>query len=62
MVKSYNVFMRKKEPKIVKGVRLSKDMIELIEKKSMKSGKPFSEVIRLAIKKDLGKRKRAKAK
>jgi len=62
MVKSYNVFMRKKEPKIVKGVRLSKDMIELIEKKSMKSGKYFSEVIRLAIKKDLGKRKRAKAK
>ncbi len=54
--------MRKKEPKIVKGVRLSKDMIELIEKKSMKSGKYFSEVIRLAIKKDLGKRKRAKAK
>lgn len=53
--------MKRKEPKIVKGVRLSKDMIELIEKKSMKSGKPFSEVIRLAIKKDLGKRKRAKA-
>jgi len=62
MVKSYNVFMRKKEPKIVKGVRLSKNMIELIERKSIKSSKTFSEVIRLAIKKDLGKRKRAKEK
>jgi len=62
MVKSYNVSMRKKEPKIVKAVRLSKDMIELIEKKSMKSGTHFSEVIRRAVKKDLGKSKRAKDK
>jgi len=62
MVKSYNVFMSKKEPKIVKAVRLSKDMIELIEKKSKKSGKPFSEVIRRAIAQRLDKRKKAKAK
>jgi len=62
MVKLYNVFMKKKEPKITKGVRLSKDMIELIEKKSMKSGKPFSEVVRRAIIKDLGKHKKAKEK
>jgi len=54
--------MRKKEPKIVKAVRLSKDMISLIEKKSIKSGKPFSEVIRRAVKKDLVKPKRAKDK
>ncbi len=52
--------MKKKGPKIVKAVRLSKDMIKLVEKKSTKSGKPFSEVIRRAIKKDLVKPKRAK--
>ncbi len=52
--------MKKKGPKIVKAVRLSKGMIELVEKKSIKSGKPFSEVIRRAIKKDLVKPKRAK--
>ncbi len=54
--------MKKKEPKIVKGVRLSKDMIELIEKKSTESGKLFSEVVRRAIAKELGKCKKAKEK
>ncbi len=62
MIKSYNVFMKKKGPKIVKAVRLSKDMIELVEKKSTKSGRPFSEVIRRAITKDLVRPKKAKDK
>jgi len=53
---------RKKELTIRKTVRFDTDMISLIEKKSTKSGKPFSEVIRRAIKKDLVKPKRAKDK
>jgi len=54
--------MKKKEPKIVKGVRLSKDMIELIEEKSVKSGKAFSEIVRRAIAKGLERCVKAKEK
>jgi len=54
---------RKKELKTIrKTVRLSPATVALIERKSTKSNKPFSEVVRRAIIKDLGKRKKAKEK
>ena len=52
---------KKKElKKVRKTVRFDTDMVTLIKKKSKQSGKPFSEVIRRAVKKDLVKPKRAK--
>jgi len=53
---------RKKELKVRKTVRFDTDMVTLIKKESEQSGKPFSEVIRRAVKKDLGKSKKAKDK
>jgi len=47
---------------VKKAVRFSPDTLKLIEKKSTKSGKLFSEVVRQAVKKDLGKPKKAKDK
>jgi len=41
--------MKKKEPKIVKSIRLSDEMIKLVQKRSKQNGKPFSETIRRAI-------------
>jgi len=53
---------RKKELKVRKTVRFDVDMVALIKKESKQSGKPFSEVIRRAITKDLVRSKRAKDK
>jgi len=53
---------RKKVPKVKKSIRLSTDMLELIEKKSKKSGKPFSEMIRRAVIAQYVKPTRTKAK
>jgi len=47
---------RKKKLKVRKTVRFDIDMVALIKKESKQSGKPFSEVIRRAVKKDLVKR------
>ncbi len=53
---------RKKELKVRKTVRFDTDMVTLIKKESKQSGKPFSEVIRRSVKKDLVRPKKAKDK
>jgi len=39
----------RKVPKVKKSLRLSVDMLAVLEKKAKKSGKPFSEMVRRAV-------------